>query len=227
MLSRVTASDRATIAALRRNELFRALPVQTLARLASSATVLKLLRGHRLPDTGARPPGIHVVIRGSLMLAVGTPESRKILELVHAGGVLALASVILGVRETVSTEALSDTTLQLLPRTALMECASDTPALAIQFAKALGRQLRNLTEDIESYSLHTGRKRVADYLLRVAAESHPPSDSFSLPAKKSIIASRLSLTPEYFSRTLHELIAAGAIMVSGRQITLLDASRLL
>jgi CRP-like cAMP-binding protein len=44
-----------------------------------------------------------------------------------------------------------------------------------------------------------------------------------LSAKKSIIASRLSVTPEYFSRTLHELISAGAIAVNGRQIVILDA----
>ena len=47
-----------------------------------------------------------------------------------------------------------------------------------------------------------------------------------LSAKKRIIASRLSVTPEYFSRTLHELINAGAIAVNGRQIVILDAVRL-
>jgi CRP-like cAMP-binding protein len=34
------------------------------------------------------------------------------------------------------------------------------------------------------------------------------------------------VTPEYFSRTLHELIEAGAIDVNGRQIIIRDAARL-
>ena len=36
----------------------------------------------------------------------------------------------------------------------------------------------------------------------------------------------LSLTPEYFSRMLHELIEAGVIAVDGRRITVLDPARL-
>ncbi len=43
---------------------------------------------------------------------------------------------------------------------------------------------------------------------------------------KATIASRLSLTPEYFSRVLHELEAAGLIEVDKRDIRILDPQRL-
>jgi len=43
---------------------------------------------------------------------------------------------------------------------------------------------------------------------------------------KATIASRLSLTPEYFSRVLHELEAAGLIEVDRRDIRIRDASAL-
>jgi CRP-like cAMP-binding protein len=39
---------------------------------------------------------------------------------------------------------------------------------------------------------------------------------------KATLASRLSLTPEYFSRVLHELEAAGLISVDKRDIHILD-----
>jgi CRP-like cAMP-binding protein len=48
----------------------------------------------------------------------------------------------------------------------------------------------------------------------------------SLPVSKATIASRLSLTPEYFSRVLHELESAGLIAVDKRDIHILDAKRL-
>ena len=48
----------------------------------------------------------------------------------------------------------------------------------------------------------------------------------SLPASKATISSRLSLTPEYFSRVLHELEAQGLIEIDGRDIRILDAKRL-
>jgi CRP/FNR family transcriptional regulator, dissimilatory nitrate respiration regulator len=48
----------------------------------------------------------------------------------------------------------------------------------------------------------------------------------SLPVSKATIASRLSLTPEYFSRVLHELEAHGLIEIDRRDIRILDAKRL-
>jgi CRP-like cAMP-binding protein len=48
----------------------------------------------------------------------------------------------------------------------------------------------------------------------------------SLPATKATIASRLSLTPEYFSRVLHELSSAGLIEVDRRDVRIPDAARL-
>ena len=48
----------------------------------------------------------------------------------------------------------------------------------------------------------------------------------NLSPGKSVIASRLNMSPEHFSRTLHELITAGAIDVNGSQIIIRDAARL-
>jgi CRP-like cAMP-binding protein len=43
---------------------------------------------------------------------------------------------------------------------------------------------------------------------------------------KATIASRLSLTPEYFSRVLHELEAEGLIAIDKRDVRILDVQRL-
>ena len=48
----------------------------------------------------------------------------------------------------------------------------------------------------------------------------------SLPVSKATLASRLSLTPEYFSRVLRELEEARLIEVDKRDIRILDAARL-
>ena len=45
-------------------------------------------------------------------------------------------------------------------------------------------------------------------------------------AGKSVIASRLNMTPEHFSRILHELAESGLIEVSGRTVRVLDLERL-
>jgi CRP-like cAMP-binding protein len=50
--------------------------------------------------------------------------------------------------------------------------------------------------------------------------------TFELPASKQVIASRLNLTPETFSRILHSLSQAGLITVKGKRITVPDITRL-
>jgi CRP/FNR family transcriptional regulator, dissimilatory nitrate respiration regulator len=47
-----------------------------------------------------------------------------------------------------------------------------------------------------------------------------------LPASKAAIASQLNLTPEHFSRVLHELADAGFLQIKGGKITVPDRGRL-
>ena len=49
----------------------------------------------------------------------------------------------------------------------------------------------------------------------------------SLPVTKATLASRLSLTPEYFSKVLRELEDQKLIEIDKRDIRIIDAKRLL
>lgn len=66
------------------------------------------------------------------------------------------------------------------------------------------------------------------YLLRGEPESRIPDGqaSVELPTRKSIIASRLNLTPEHFSRILNDLAQSGLVRVRGRKVDILDIERL-
>jgi CRP-like cAMP-binding protein len=48
----------------------------------------------------------------------------------------------------------------------------------------------------------------------------------TLPTNKGVIASRLNLTQEHFSRILHELSEKGLIVVEGRKIHIPDVGKL-
>jgi CRP-like cAMP-binding protein len=57
---------------------------------------------------------------------------------------------------------------------------------------------------------------------RLAEHGSDDPDTVPLPASKALIASRLNLTPETFSRVLHDLQQRDLIAVDGRTICLLD-----
>jgi len=90
----------------------------------------------------------------------------------------------------------------------------------------ISRRLHGLVHDVQGYALHSGLQRVIGYLLRDQSECDSTSITVSLPVSKGTIASRLSLTPEYFSRVLHELEASGLIEIDKREIRIPDAKRL-
>ena len=64
---------------------------------------------------------------------------------------------------------------------------------------------------------------MAAYLLREFPEG---GDQFTLAASKGVLASRLNLTPEHFSRILADLCSQQLITFKGRQISLLDRAGL-
>lgn len=220
-------SGRELAAALRSIAALRNLPAAALARLAAAAARIELARGAPLFAAGAPCPGLYAVAGGRLMVSVGNAASGiKVIRLVEAGDVVGLAATLLDVASFAGAEALVDSSLALIPRDALLENAARDPQLALALATLAAREARGLAIDIESISLQSGRERIVNYLLACANTGPGSLLTALLPAKKSIIASRLSVTPEYFSRTLHELIILGAIDVNGRQIVIRDAARL-
>jgi CRP-like cAMP-binding protein len=84
---------------------------------------------------------------------------------------------------------------------------------------AMSFRLRGLIREIDALSLDTGTVRTVSYLLRHA----PPDDAhFELEIAKSVIASRLSVKPETFSRILKNLHEREIVSIDGRKVTIHD-----
>ncbi|MDH5536832.1 MAG: helix-turn-helix domain-containing protein, partial [Betaproteobacteria bacterium] len=78
-----------------------------------------------------------------------------------------------------------------------------------------------------AYSLRSSHERVIGYLLAEApADIDGAPVEVQLSAGKSVIASRLNMTPEHFSRILHELGNDGVIEIRGRTVRIPNLARL-
>ena len=212
-----------TLSALRRLSLFRGLSAPELALLAAGTTPVSFALGAQLYGKGKRSPGLYALLSGRVALRVGEPGAEgKVVAIVSPGGYIGLAATALGAPQAFAAEALVESKLLLISRDALLEFAAADAQFGMRLVMMLSREVCTLTADIEAFALHLGRERVASYLLQIAETDAP----VTLPAKKSIIASRLSVTPEYFSRMLHDFISTGAIAVKGSQITVLNRALL-
>lgn len=216
---------------LGRMPLFSDLAPVELERLAGGCQLRRCARGDMVLNIGDPCEAFHVVVIGQVKLFVLSPAGQeKVIELIGPGGSFAEALMFLGKPCMVNAQALADSLLLSVQRATVLEELRRDDRFALRMLAGLSRRLHGLVHDVQAYALQNGVQRVIGYLLR----DHEPDDgsgnpgavTVSLPVSKATVASRLSLTPEYFSRVLHELEAAQLIEVDKRDIRILDVRRL-
>jgi CRP-like cAMP-binding protein len=128
----------------------------------------------------------------------------------------------------VYAQALSDSLLLHVSKNVVFAEIERNAQFSRQLLGGLSRRLHGLVGDVEAYSLRSGTQRVIGYLLRDvrALEPQGTKGEVILPIGKGVIASRLNLTPQHFSRILHELTAQGLVAVEGRRVVITDLERL-
>jgi CRP/FNR family transcriptional regulator, dissimilatory nitrate respiration regulator len=210
---------------LAHSPLFRGLSREETARIAAGTTRVHAERGTVLFQRGDLCSGFHIVVYGQVKLTVGTAGgAEKVVEIVSAGHSFGEAVMFMDRPYPVSASALADSLLLLVAKETLFGEIERHPPLARRMLAGLSMRLHMLVRDVEAMTLHSATQRVIGYLARL--DEGTRGGRVTLPAQKSLIASRLNLTPEYFSRILHDLTVAGLLRVEGRDIDILDAEAL-
>jgi CRP-like cAMP-binding protein len=208
--------------------LFTDLSAPELDRLAQGCVLRRLSRGDTVFRVGEPCEEFHICVTGQVKLyAVSPAGAEKVIDLIAPGQSFAEALMFTGTPYIISAQALTDSLLLTVKKHAVEAEIARDPRFALRMLAGISRRLHGLVHDVEAYALHSGMQRVIGYLLRdVDADNGDAPVTVSLPVSKATIASRLSLTPEYFSRVLHELEAAGLVRIDKRDIHLLDAQAL-
>src|SRR5690606_16435072 len=201
--------------------LFNELSDTDLNILAKGTTEVQLSRGEILFHRGEPCVGFHAVVFGQMKLMFVSPTGgEKVVRLIGPGDSFGEALMFLDKDYIVSAQALADTMLLHVAKSVLYAELARQPDFARKMLAGLSQRLHSLMGDVEAYSLRSGTQRVIGYLLKDGhGEDGRP---FRLETSKTVIASRLNLTPEHFSRILHDLSSQGFIQVKGREITILD-----
>ncbi len=212
---------------LRSQPLFVDVDEAALLRLAATCRLASAARGEPVLWAGSRCDAVFIVARGQVRLYMTAPNGHeKVIELVGPGQSFAEALVFMERPCPVHAQALQDTLLVQVPRQALLQEVQRDAAFAMGMLAGLSRRLHGLVQDVQASALQSGLQRVVGYLLRDVNPDEPGPAVVSLPAAKATVASLLSLTPEYFSRVLHELESAGLLRVDRRDIHLPDPAAL-
>ena len=204
--------------------LFKDMAADALQRVAAGSRLRRFERGAMVFHVGEPCTEFYVTVYGQIKLfALSAAGQEKVFELVGPGMSCAEAPMFVGGTHRANGQALADTLLLAVSKPTVLDEIARDPALAVRMLGGLSRRLHRLLDDVEAYALHSGLRRVADFLLRGLDRNAPGPYTVALPASKATIALRLSLTPEYFSRVLHQLEDAGLIQIDKRSITIPSA----
>jgi CRP-like cAMP-binding protein len=212
---------------LRNVPLFQQLGDEQLSRIAAATAQVRVPAEFVLFRRGDMPTGLHVVAYGQVKLAFLTADGvEKVVDVIGPGASFGEAMMLLEKPYLVTAQTLTDSLLLTVGKEALLHELDRNPAMARRMLAGLSMRLHAMVADLESLSLRTATQRVVGYLLRDVAEAPEGPADVRLTTPKSVIASKLNISREHFSRILHELIASGLIEVSGRSIRILDVARL-
>lgn len=208
--------------------LFHEMQPDELQRLAEGSQLREFARGVDVFRSGDPCEEFHVTVSGQIKLyAISPAGQEKIIEIVGPGNSFAEAFMFMGRPYIINGQALTDTLLLSVSRAAVMREIQGDAQFCMRMLAGLSRRLHGLVNDVQAYALSSGVERVIGYLMRdLPEEGGGTAHSVQLPVSKASIASRLSMTPEYFSKVLRELEDQGLIAVDKREIRLLDTQRL-
>lgn len=207
--------------------LFNGLEPPQIARIARGTREINTARGEILFHKGDISTGFHLIVYGQVKLAFTSLQgSEKVVDIMSQGQSFGEAVMLKDKPYMVYAQTLSDARLLHISKSVILDELAKDPKLGRKMIASLSIRLHHLITDVESYSLHSGRQRIIGYLLRDNMESDENAITVTLPTNKGVIASRLNLTQEHFSRILHELSEHGHIVVDGRKIGIPDVEKL-
>jgi CRP/FNR family transcriptional regulator, dissimilatory nitrate respiration regulator len=210
---------------LREIHLLAGLDDDELARVSRTMRQLRLEMGQRLFDFGQPAVQFFYLETGQLKLFRNSPDGgEKIIWIVEPGETFAEAAMFLEFERgyPVSAEALMSSLVLAFDSRTMVEILRGSTETCIRMLGTMSMRLRHQINEVQKLTLHNATYRLASYLLHQMPVDVMECPEVQLGTSKNVIASRLSIQPETFSRILARLIKKGLLEVHGQNIVVLD-----
>lgn len=204
--------------------LFDNLTDSQLSGIWEHAHIHKLKKEQSLFSQGGDVACFYLVFSGLVKLfRISSDGQEKVIEVVNRGETFAEALMFLEQPHfPVSASALNEAEVIAFDAKYFLQMLNKSPETCLVLLGKMSQRIRGLVHEIDHLSVQTGRNRLAAYLLEQAGDS----DKLHLQIPKSVLASRLSIKPETFSRIIKQLRNSETIVVDGSDIIILDREQM-
>jgi CRP/FNR family transcriptional regulator, dissimilatory nitrate respiration regulator len=223
------SSQTVDTAALADIYLFSAFDAAQINTMAAAAERVSLAQGDRLFNQGDEIQRFFHLESGRMKLYRLSPEGdEKVIDLVAPGQTFAEAVVFMERTEgyPVNADALEASRLISFDAATFLGLLRESNESCLRLMGAMSRRLRMHVNEIDRLALQHATSRFIGYILNAASEEGTHGHRVELNAPKNVLASRLSIQPETFSRILSRLAGAGLIRVERQAVILVDVDAL-
>lgn len=208
--------------------LFEALEQPQLERMISHSNILSLPSRTVLFESGQLAEHFYMVNSGQIKLyCVSADGHEKVMEILYPKQTFAEAVMFMPEHiYPVSAETITDSEVFSFDMNVFHSILKESQESCFRLLGIMSRHLHIKIRDIDNLTLHNATYRLVVYLLSELPGDAKALSAIHLSTPKNIIASRLSIQPETFSRILLRMSKQGLIEIHGNDMTLLDVDGL-
>ena len=208
--------------------LFAKLDDAQIKRVEAMSHASLLADGEVLFQAGDRADSFYLVILGQIKLSrLSLGGNEKVIEIISPGHTFAEALMFNeSPNYPVTATSMGRTEVLAFDNKAFLNLLRESVDTCFRLMGDMSLRLKKMVKEIDDLTLQSASGRVAGYLWGCWEEGKSMGNLITLKAPKGVIASRLSVKPETFSRILNNLSGLGLIRVEGGNIEVLDADGL-
>ncbi len=193
------------------------------ALILSNSRIINCQRGTLLFRHGDKVAHFYVIFRGDIQMFRETPHGYEATSTILISGDTVNADELVSCQteHAMNARAVNDCSLLEIPISWMRENFKYINKMDAKLLAGLAAQLSNAQVDIEHLSTMSAAQNAACYLQKLCVQYNFDPLGFELPYAKSLIASRLQMGRETFSRSLQALKDHG-ISVTGAHVSFKD-----
>lgn len=183
-------------------------------------------KGHVIFLSGDEAKNFYLIRSGWVKLFRETLDgSQAIVDILTGGQIFGETAIFEDFAYPYSAEVAEDAEIVLVPLSLLKSEIENNNKVALDMLGAMAKYRKHQDQELEHRALQNAPQRIGCFLLRLA-QSGDDQSVIHLPYDKMLVASRLGMQPETFSRALKKLKEKTGIAINGSTVQIQDIDEL-
>lgn len=213
---------------LKHNSLFETCDDTLLSKFASQSTLQSFDKGQVLFVHEEPAKRFYLITSGWVKLFRETLEgTQAVVDILSSNHLFGETSIFQDDTYAYSAEVVESAKIISLPLSLLKSEIETNPKIASAMLSTMARFRRQQDRELEHRVIQNAPQRIGCFLLRLTNQASSGAVKIHLPYDKSLVASRLGMQPETFSRALAKLKEATGLEINGSTIELSDIKQLI